>query len=97
MSVNADSMMWGAKFLKAMPVGLPEPDVEFDDDGETAVEWWSLRGGTFSISFSASGVMRYAGLFRVGAVDHPRGDMEFDGETIPEEILGYIRRVGKDA
>ena len=94
MSVNADSMMWGAKFLKAMPKGLPEPEVEFDPDGETVVEWWSLGHGTFSISFSASGVMQYAGLF--GVVDHPHGNVKFDGKTIPAEILDYIRRAGTD-
>lgn len=82
-------------FLQALPLTLEAPDLVPEADGQIAIEWFIGPKWTFSVSLSARGPLHYAGLF--GPDDEVHGVKTFDGRTIPEELLGYIKKLFANA
>jgi hypothetical protein len=57
------SFTLAARFLAALPLEAPLPEIGIDPDGEVSFTWQRNPRLTFSVSFRPDGVISYAGLF----------------------------------
>lgn len=77
------------EFLAELPADFLPAEAAVDPDGEVSLEW---RGRTpshiFSISFSPSRRISYAGVFGGGRAH----GSEYFSDSIPPALLSYIRR-----
>lgn len=78
------------RFLNALPIWLPVPEIVPEPDGGIGFEWYVSMQKTFVASVNGSGKVIYAGLFGRGNKAH--GAEVFNG-TIPQTILGFVARV----
>jgi len=82
------------KFISLFPFSdaLMKPDILIEPDGSLELDWENEETDTsIALSFSGSGVIYYAGLFKNGA--RSRGVENFDGIWIPKEIIRLVQRV----
>lgn len=77
------------RFLQMWPSSLSFPEVAAEPDGDIALEWIEGRRQMFSISFSGSSRITYAGVFGINEVH----GTEYFGDVIPKVVLDSVRRV----
>lgn len=87
--VNEAAISEAKRFLQMWPSGLPFPVVAAEPDGDIALEWIEGRRRVFSISFSDTNRIAYAGVFGMNEV---HGTEQFE-DVIPKVILDSVRRV----
>jgi hypothetical protein len=76
-----------------LPISVPPPQVEVDDDGEIAFEWYRDDHWNFSVSVGPRGTLSYAGLFgETTAYGTERISDEF-----PENISRNLVRLFEEA
>lgn len=75
-------------FVRALPSGLPMPEVAPEPDGSISLDWIESRVRLFSISVGESDWLAYAWL---DGTDQGHAVARFDAERIPSRILYGIR------
>jgi len=86
-----------ADFIRALPDGLPLPEVAPDPDGAISLDWMWSRNRLFSVSVGTSNRLAYAWL---DGSDRGHAVARFDGEQVPPRVLegiGEIIKHGKPA
>jgi hypothetical protein len=91
-SVNHYSYFYARQFLDILPLGLPNPDIGVDPDGEISFEWYCSPRRVFSISVAPNGDLNYSGLFGANTV---YGTESF-GDELPLALLNNLRRLHTD-
>jgi len=87
--VAEETYQFAAQFLKALPLGAPNPGLGAEADGHLTMEWYRSPHRTLSASISPEGELHYAAL--IGG-SKAYGTEPFFGE-IPEAIMNLIHRV----
>ncbi|MFT4641269.1 MAG: hypothetical protein ACI8T1_004606 [Verrucomicrobiales bacterium] len=75
--------------VRALPWGLPVPEVSAEPDGEVTLEWYRSPRRVVSISVSPNHQLSYAALFGASKV---HGTETFH-DTVPPLVIDVIRRV----
>jgi hypothetical protein len=78
------------RFIDALPSDVPAPAIAVEPDGALGIEWTSGPGRVFVTSVNGTNILAYAGILGRGTKTH--GTEVFDG-TIPQQIVGFVRRV----
>lgn len=77
-------------FLRALPDGLPMPEVAPAPDGSVSLDWLQSRHRMFTLSVGDGSRLAYAWL---DGADKGHGVARFDGTTVPARILAGIHGV----
>jgi len=88
-AVTESTIQMARRFIIALPAGVPQPEINPDNDGEISFDWDVKSRLVFSVSLGESGVLSFAGIFGASRI-HGRED--FEG-TIPQTIRQQIDRV----
>lgn len=88
-SMKPNSLLFGERFLRALPTRSELPDVGVDPDGEVSMEWALSSRFTFSVSFGENDEISYAGLFGRNKVH----GVEVFRRSVPHEILHSLERL----
>jgi len=78
------------RFLTALPLDIPTPEVGLDPDGEISFDWFGPAGQNFSVSLREDGRLAYAGAFSAEKTKY--GTDRLDDE-IPREIVEAVREL----
>ena len=89
--IEQTTLKYAARFLFALPQGIPSPSVLIDRDGDVVFDWGSSAQHTFSVSIARDGTLAYAGLFGRART---RG-RENLSEGMSASLLAYIERAGR--
>ena len=87
--VSGKSYQYAMSFIEVMTPSIPVPDVSVDPDGEVCFIWYSHDRWLFSVSFSGTGRLAYAGLFGRNEI---HGN-EYYIDRIPDALHTFIKRV----
>lgn len=90
-SVTRQTYDLAFRFLSALPVTLPTPEVSVDPDGEVSFEWIEARDRRVAVSLNEQGRLSYAALYGNGVTTH--GTEIFD-DSIPETVIQLVKRLG---
>jgi hypothetical protein len=83
-----DWTAWRAEsFVRALPEGLPLPEVAREPDGGISLDWIRSRDRMFSVSVTTTDRLAFAWL---DGVDRGHGVARFDGGRLPRPILEGI-------
>jgi hypothetical protein len=82
--LNPLAEAFAVRFLDALPISLPTPEVALDPDGEVSFDWWFAPHAQLSISVGPTGDLTYAGLIGPGVKRH---GVEPFKEAIPQILL----------
>lgn len=77
-------------FIRALPAGLPLPEVAPEPDGAISLDWIVSKHQMFSVSCGTSSRLAYSWL---DGTDKGHGVASFDGWAVPERILHGIRSI----
>lgn len=80
-------------FVRALPDGLPLPEVAPEPDGSISFDWIVTRTRMFSVSVGTTNRFAFAWI---DGTDRGHGVARFDGDTVPARILGSIRDLTDD-
>lgn len=89
-AITPEAYSEAIRFTKALPVGLPLPEIVPEADGGIGFEWSSGKFKVFVVSVNGSDVITYAGLYGKNRKTH--GEEVFD-ENIPHNIIENVRRI----
>lgn len=81
------------RFLLALPVTVPAPELSFDKDGEVSFDWHSADGRMLVVTLREDGRMSYAS--RISADDRGHGTKRFD-DVLPKSIVEMVQQVTRD-
>ena len=90
-AISQRSAVLALRFLLSLPPGIPLPEATPHPDGDLGFDWYGRAGELFSISFSANGMLYYAGVAENGG-NRFHGAERWTG-SIPEAILSGIHMV----
>lgn len=79
-----------ARFVRALPDGLPLPECAPEPDGAISLDWIQSRGRLFSLSIGGGDRLAYAWL---DGADKGHGVARFDGQNVPPRVLEGIRSI----
>ena len=88
--INPRAVLVAEAFLRALPEGVPLPELAPEPDGSISVDWLPRRHRILSLSASASDRIAYAWL---DGTDSGHAVARFDGTNIPLRILKEIESV----
>ncbi|MGQ0525247.1 MAG: hypothetical protein ACT4P8_16500 [Betaproteobacteria bacterium] len=80
-------------FIRALPEGVPLPDLASEPDGSISLDWIQSRNRLFSLSVGPSNRLVYAWL---DGADKGHAVARFDGVCAPPRILSGIEGIMKD-
>jgi len=86
-AVSEISVAQALDFIRALPDGLPLPEVAPEPDGAISLDWIESRHRLFSLSVGASPRLSYAWL---DGSDRGHGVARFDGESVPTRVIEGI-------
>jgi hypothetical protein len=76
-------------FLRALPPGVPLPELAPEPDGAISLDWIRSRQRVFSMSIDRSDRLAFAW---VDGTDSGHGVVRFDGFSVPNQILEGVER-----
>lgn len=88
-SVTIDSYLEAKRFLRALPAGVPTPEVTVEPDGELAFEWYSGRNRVFTVSIGTDGTLTYAGKFGSSKA-HGK---DFFADEVPGLVMAGLKKL----
>jgi hypothetical protein len=91
--ISYKSLHNAVAFIRALPDGVPVPEVAPEPDGAISLDWIRSRHRIFSISVGNSDRLAFAWL---DGTDKGHGVARFDGFTIPPRVLELIESVEND-
>ncbi len=77
-------------FIRALPEGVPLPDLAPEPDGSISLDWIQSRNRLFSLSVAPGNRLVYAWL---DGADRGHAVARFDGVCVPPRILSGIERI----
>ena len=77
------------RFVEALPLGFPQPEVCGEPDGHINFEWYRSPRRVISVSIGPANRIHWAAL--IGS-ESPRGNVRFI-DRVPDSILRYVARV----
>ena len=90
--VDRFAALAAADFIRALPDGLPLPEVAPDPDGAISLDWIRSRNCIFSVSVGTSNRLVYAWL---DGSDRGHAVARFDGAQVPVRVLEGIGEIMK--
>jgi hypothetical protein len=78
-------------FLDLLPVGVPDPAVIVEDDGQIGLDW-RVGDNSLSLNLGKNGMIGYASLF---GAESAYGRAPFSGTEIPPRIASLLRRLAE--
>ncbi|MEZ4759720.1 MAG: hypothetical protein R2810_08020 [Flavobacteriales bacterium] len=84
--VEASTLAHARRFVDALPMGLPEPDLGVHPDGEISFSWIGSKGHRLSIAVGPTGRITYA--YR--KLPSKMNGTEWLGDRIPRALINYI-------
>lgn len=82
--------IYAEDFIRAMPDGVPLPELSPEPDGSISLDWIQSRHRLFSVSIGTRNRLAYAWL---DGTDRGHAVARFDGETVPARILEGIEGI----
>jgi hypothetical protein len=79
-------------FSDSLNIGLPQPEICPEADGEIALEWFGENNSTMSISIGSSNTINYSAIFPDGHCTHGTENLQKNNNSMLES---YIQRVTK--
>lgn len=86
---DKDSLIEAMRFIDMLPTSIPLPEVSTDPDGEISFDWYNKSAWVFSISFSSSKELIYAGIFGQNKIH----GVEYFSDDIPKQLINNLIRV----
>ena len=80
------------EFIRALPDGLPMPELAPEPDGSISLDWIQSRHRLFSLSIGCSERIAYAWL---DGADKGHGVARFDGYQVPPRVFDLIQSIVK--
>jgi hypothetical protein len=87
LAVETGAVLNAGDFIRALPAGIPIPEIAPEPDGSLSLDWIESRNRLFSLSVSAGPRLAYAWL---DGTDRGHGVARFDREKIPARVLEGI-------
>ena len=87
---SKESVAVACAFIDALPAHVPLPEFAPEPDGSISLDWIESRSRVLSLSVGPGRRVPYAWL---DGTDRSHGVADFDGSTIPPEIVGLIARI----
>ena len=78
------------RFLLALPLNLPAPELSLDDDGDVCFDWLGVNGEMITAALRKDGRLAYAARFSSFDKDH--GVKQFVDE-IPQGFIHLLQRL----
>lgn len=78
------------RFLNALPMSMPAPEVNADPDGEIAFDWDLGRDRLLAVSISLSGRLSF--IYRNRSV-RLRDTLWFMDDQVPDELVGLYQNL----
>lgn len=88
-AVSVDAYQAAERFIRALPLGIPQPELSADPDGWVTFEWRKSSRRTLLVSVRPGYALDYAALIGTAKT---HGSEPFFGE-LPEMLKTLIRRV----
>jgi hypothetical protein len=76
-----------ADVIRALPSGVPLPEIAPEPDGDISLDWIRSRNNLFSLTIGTGDRLSYAWL---DGSDRGHGVVRFDGQVVPDRILQGI-------
>lgn len=86
------AMVLAQRFLLALPLNLPTPELSLDDDGDVSLDWLGTRGEMLTVALAGNGRLAYAARFSSSDRDH--GVKRFVDE-IPQSVIQILQRFSR--
>ena len=77
-------------FLRALPDGIPLPEIAPEPDGSVSLDWILFRNRLFTLSIGSTARLAYAWI---DGADKGHGVARFDGIRIPLRVLQGIQSI----
>ena len=90
LDLNARAVANSVAFIRALPDGLPLPEIAPEPDGSVSLDWISARHRMFSISVSSSDRLAFAWI---DGSDKGHGVARFDGRKVPARVIQGIQSI----
>ena len=88
--ISTRTLQEAVKFLTALPLTIPTPEVVPEPMGAIGFEWRGGKNAVFVASVHGTQKITYAGLFGPGVTVH--GSEDF-GDSIPGAIVNNLQRL----
>jgi hypothetical protein len=88
-AVDSSAVLMAARFLRALPDGIPLPELAVEPDGSISLDWICSRNRLLSLSVGGSDRLAYAWL---DGADRGHAVAHFDGQNVPPRVLESITR-----
>ena len=89
-AVEPQALRNAEDFLRALPPGVPLPEIAAEPDGSISFDWIQSRHRLFSLSVGSRHRLAYAWL---DGTDRGHGVDGFDGTSVPPRVLFGIQSV----
>ena len=86
--LSKDAAVQAEEFIRALPEGVPLPEVSPESDGSVALDWIRTPNHMLSLSIGTTDRLAYGW---VDGADTGHAVARFDGEQIPARIIEGIR------
>ena len=80
--------------IRALPPGVPLPEVAPEPDGAISLDWIRSRNNLFSLTVGSGDRLAFAWL---DGSDTGHGVVRFDGQVVPKRILQGIDEIMRHA
>jgi hypothetical protein len=88
--LDHDTYQAAKRFVQALPLEIPPPEVIVDADGEVNFEWYGKQGQRLTMALRKDGRVAYAGQFSIRS--RASGMEEFN-DSVPKELVECIKKV----
>jgi hypothetical protein len=86
-AINSGAVFLAQRFLRALPDGVPLPELAPEPDGAISLDWTRSRNRLLSLSVGHRNRLAYAWL---DGTDKGHAVARFDGRNIPPRVLESI-------
>ncbi|CAN5806740.1 hypothetical protein BH11VER1_BH11VER1_03270 [soil metagenome] len=90
MVLDENAIAGAVSFIRALPEGIPMPELAPEPDGSISLDWIQSRHRLFSLSIGKSNRLAFAWL---DGSDKGHGVSQFDGWKVPKRILDGIQSI----
>ncbi len=88
--LNLAALLAAESIIRALPEGIPVPEVAAEPDGEISLDWFRSRHCLFSLSVGTSSQLAYAWL---DGANRGHAVASFDGVQLPDRVIQEIQKI----
>jgi len=89
-AIDPNAVLMAERFLRALPDGIPMPELAPEPDGSISLDWIQSRNRLLSLSVSHNNRLAYAWM---DGSDKDHGVARFDGRNVPPRVLESIKSI----